>query len=169
MSLGMEVSLGPGDFVRWGPRSLSPKRGRSPSPIFGPFLLWPNGWMHQDTTWYGCRPQPRGLLDRDPVPSPKRERSPQILGPCLLWQNGRMDQDGTWHGGGPWSRPRCIRRVPSFRERGIAALPLFGACLLWLRSPISATAELLFILVQCPFLKHVHTVSTYFAVALCIM
>jgi len=19
-------------------------------------LLWPNGWMHQDATWYGCRP-----------------------------------------------------------------------------------------------------------------
>jgi len=23
--------------------------------------LWPNGWMHQDATWYGGRPQPRGL------------------------------------------------------------------------------------------------------------
>jgi len=22
-------------------------------------VLWPNGWMHQDTTWYGGRPQPR--------------------------------------------------------------------------------------------------------------
>ena len=29
------------------------------------------------------------------------------------------------------------------RERGTAPLPLFGACLLWPRSPISATAELL--------------------------
>ena len=34
----------------------SPKGGGAPSPIFGPFLLWPNGWMHQDVTWYGCRP-----------------------------------------------------------------------------------------------------------------
>jgi len=23
------------------------------TPIFGPFLLRPNGWMHQDATWYG--------------------------------------------------------------------------------------------------------------------
>ena len=32
--------------VRWGPSSPPPK-GHSPSPpIFGPYLLWPNGWMH---------------------------------------------------------------------------------------------------------------------------
>jgi len=23
-------------------------------------VLWPNGWMDQDTTWYGGRPRPRG-------------------------------------------------------------------------------------------------------------
>ena len=34
--------------------------------------------------------------------------------------------------------------VPALRERDIAAPPpLFGPCLLWPRSPISATAELL--------------------------
>jgi len=31
----------------------------------------------------------------------------------------------------------------ALRERGTAAPPLFGPCLLWPRSPISATAELL--------------------------
>ena len=35
----------------------SPKRGRSP--ILGPYLLWPNGCMEQDATWYGGKPQPR--------------------------------------------------------------------------------------------------------------
>jgi len=34
--------------------------------------------------------------------------------------------------------------VPAVRERGTAAAHLFGPCLLWSRSPISATAELLF-------------------------
>ena len=29
------------------------------SPIFGPCLLRPNGWMDQDATWYGGRPRPR--------------------------------------------------------------------------------------------------------------
>jgi len=84
MPLGMELGLGPGNCVKWGPHSpsqkrteppdfqpmfivakrldgsrrdlarlgdfvldgdpaLSPKGGRAPSPIFGPFLLWPNG------------------------------------------------------------------------------------------------------------------------------
>jgi len=43
MPLGMEVGLDPGDFVVDGDPA-------HPPPIFGPCLLWPNGWMHQDTT-----------------------------------------------------------------------------------------------------------------------
>jgi len=50
MPLGMEVGLGPGDFVLDGDPSLpSPKSGWSSlQKIFGPCLLWPNGWMDQD-------------------------------------------------------------------------------------------------------------------------
>ena len=59
MPLGMEVGLGPGDFVFDGDPAPSPKRGRSPSTIFGPCLLWPNGCMDQDATWYRGRPWPR--------------------------------------------------------------------------------------------------------------
>ena len=36
--------------VRWGPSFHSPK-GAQP-PIFGPYLLLPNGCMDQDVTWY---------------------------------------------------------------------------------------------------------------------
>jgi len=62
--LGMEVGLGPSDFVLDGsPLHPFPKGGGAPSPIFGPFLLWPNGWMHQGATWYGCRPQPRRVCE----------------------------------------------------------------------------------------------------------
>ena len=50
--LGMEVGLSPGDFVLDGDPVLFPEKGRSPLPIFGPFLLWPTGWMHQVATWY---------------------------------------------------------------------------------------------------------------------
>jgi len=32
-------------------------QGQSP-PIFGPSLLWPNGYMDQDATWYGGRSWP---------------------------------------------------------------------------------------------------------------
>jgi len=62
MPLGMELGLSPGDFVLDGDPAPFPRKGAEPpSPTFGPFLLWPNGWMHQDATWYEGRPQPRGL------------------------------------------------------------------------------------------------------------
>ena len=56
----MEVSLCPSDFVLGGDPAPLPKRGQR-LPIFGIFLLWPNGWLHQDATCYGGRPQPRRL------------------------------------------------------------------------------------------------------------
>ena len=45
------------DLRTWGPSS--PKERSTASPTFGPWLLWPNGWMDQDTTWYGDRSRPR--------------------------------------------------------------------------------------------------------------
>ena len=54
MALGMEVGLGTGRIVLDGDPATLPKKGAEYScPIFGPFLLWTNGWMHQDVTWYG--------------------------------------------------------------------------------------------------------------------
>jgi len=44
MPLGMEVGLGPGDFVLGGDPAPPPQKGAEPvSPIFHPSLLWPNG------------------------------------------------------------------------------------------------------------------------------
>jgi len=63
--LGTEVGLSQGVLVVLDrDPAPSPKRGQSPFPIFGPILLWPNGWMPQDATWYEARPQPRGLCVR---------------------------------------------------------------------------------------------------------
>jgi len=78
MSLGMEIGLGPGDFVLDGDPLPSPKRrALPPSPIFSPCLLLPNGWMDEARTWHGGRPQPRRLCVRcGSSPSPKRGRSP---------------------------------------------------------------------------------------------
>ena len=36
-------------------RPSSPQKGAQSPAIFGPCLLWPNGWMDQDATWYGGR------------------------------------------------------------------------------------------------------------------
>jgi len=60
MPLGTEVHLGPDNIVLDGdPASLPLKGAQQPPPLFGPCLLWPNGWMDQDATWYGGRPPPR--------------------------------------------------------------------------------------------------------------
>ena len=48
MPLDMEVGLGPGDFVLDGDLGPSPQKGGGAPQIFGPCLLWPNGWMDQD-------------------------------------------------------------------------------------------------------------------------
>jgi len=76
MPFGTYVGLSPGDFVLYGDPVPSPKRGRSPQ-IFSPCLLWPNGWMHQDASWHGGRPQPGDfLLDGDPALLPQKGAEP---------------------------------------------------------------------------------------------
>jgi len=94
--------------VRWGPSCPSPK-GAQP-PIFGPCLLWPNGWMDQDVTWQGGRPRPRQHCVRwgPSCPSPKgAEQPPPLFGSGLLWPNGSMDQDAT-------CKSTCYGRGPNY-------------------------------------------------------
>ena len=85
MKLGTEV----GHILLDGDPAPLPKRGTAPN--FGPCLLWPNGRMDQDATWYGCRSQPRphcvlwGAAPRKRAQQPR----PPLFGPCLLWPNGR--------------------------------------------------------------------------------
>jgi len=80
MAFGMEVGLGSGHIVLDGdPAHFLQKACSGPS-IIDPFLLWPNGWMHQDATWYGGRFQPRRFCVRwgpSPLPKPKSILWPQ--------------------------------------------------------------------------------------------
>ena len=111
--LGMVVCLSPGDFVLDGdPAPLSPKGGGASSPIFGPCLLRPIGWMDQHATWHEGRSQSRRFCVRwGPSPLPQRGWSPSpIFGPFLLWPNGWMHQDATsWYGGRPQTRGLWVR------------------------------------------------------------
>jgi len=51
MPLGAEVGLVPDDIVLDGQLLPFPKKGaQQPPSLFGPCLLWPNGWMDQDAT-----------------------------------------------------------------------------------------------------------------------
>jgi len=81
MPHGMDIGLSPGDFVLDGDPVLPTKqRGRSPLPIFGSFLLCSNGWMHQNATRYGGRPQPRRVCVRwGPSSPPRKGRSPSPI------------------------------------------------------------------------------------------
>jgi len=58
MPLGTEVDLGPNHIVLDGDPAPPKQRWGFP-PIFGPYLLRPNGWMDQDDSWYRGRLQPR--------------------------------------------------------------------------------------------------------------
>jgi len=49
MKLGKQVGLGPDHIVLDGDPAYLPRRGTAP--IFGPYLLWLNGWTDQDVTW----------------------------------------------------------------------------------------------------------------------
>ena len=89
MSLGMKVGLSLGDFVLDEDPAPLPKKEAEP-PIFGPCLLWPNGWMDQDGTWRKNRPQPKQSL------------SP---GDCVRWGLSPPSQKG---GGAPNFRPMSI-------------------------------------------------------------
>jgi len=48
---GREVDLCPGDIVL--DRDADTPKGAQPTPppIFGSYLLWPNGWTDQGATW----------------------------------------------------------------------------------------------------------------------
>jgi len=90
VKLGTQVGLGPGNIVLDGnPGPPSPK-GAQP-PIFGPYLLWPNGSMDQDATWYGSRPRRRPYCARwrPSSVSPKRGHSPQFLAHVCCGQTAR--------------------------------------------------------------------------------
>jgi len=132
MAFVMEVGLGAGHIVLDGDPAPLPKKGAESS-IFGLFLLWPNGWMHQDATWYGGRPQPRRLCVRcGPSPLPIKGRSPHFLTMSIVAKR--------LHG----SRCHLVWRKASAQttlcsmgtqlppeKRAHPPHPIFGPCLVW--------------------------------------
>ena len=64
----IKMPLGQGDIVLDGDPA-PPERGTA-APLFGPCLLWPNGWVDQYVTWYGGRPRSRPYCVRRGPTSP---------------------------------------------------------------------------------------------------
>jgi len=129
MPLGMEVGLSPGDFVLDGDPAPFPKGERSP-PIFGPCIL-------------GGRPRPRQRCVRWGRSSPLKGAHLQFsvhvyCGQMTGWMKAPLCTEvdlGPGH--------ILLDGDPAPRRKGHSSPSLFGPCLLWPRSPISATAELL--------------------------
>ena len=89
--LGMELGLDPDHIVLDRDPAPPPKKGHS-RPLFGRRLLWSNGWMDQDATWYEGRPRPRRHCVRWGSSYPQKGVQPPIFRPCLLWPNDRPSQ-----------------------------------------------------------------------------
>jgi len=146
MSLGMEVGLSPGDFVLDGDPASPPLKGQSPQ-------FSSNVRCGQRTWWtkmalgmeVGLGPGDL-VFDGDPA-APGTKDTPtttQFLahvygGQTAGWMKTAF---GTEVDLGPGHI--VLDGVPALRDTGTAAPRLFGPSLLWPRSPISATAELLF-------------------------
>jgi len=137
MAPGMEVGLIPGDFVLDGTQPPLQKGGGAPQ--FSAYvycLLMHASRCHLLWRWASAQATLCSMGTQ--LPSEKRVHPPHpIFGPCLLWPNGWMDEDATWYGSRPRPRRHCVRRGPSS--------PRKGHNILWPRSPISATAELLYV------------------------
>ena len=89
-------------------------------PVCDVGVLWPNGWMDQDATWYSDRPQPRRhcvRLGPSPPPCKKGAQQPPLFGPSAFV-------------------PKCVCHL-CIKELLTYLLSVAK------RSPISATAELL--------------------------
>ena len=128
MKLGIEVGLSPSHILLDG--DPPPKRGTA-SPIFCPCLLWSNGSMHQDATWYGGRPRPRRHCVRwglSSLPKKGAEPPPQFSVHFYCGQTARcikmplgMDVDLS-----PGDFVLDGNPVLPPQQRGRSPLPIFG-------------------------------------------
>jgi len=143
MPLGMEVGLGPGDFVFHGDLATPRKKGTPTNhPIFGLCLLWPSGSMDQDATWYGGKPRPRRRCVRWGRSSTLIGAQPPVYVYCEQtagWMKTPLGTDVDLSPG-----HIVLDGNPALPPKGHSSPPLFGPCLLWPQSPILVTAELLF-------------------------
>ena len=85
--------IGPGHIVL--DRNAVPllkEGGGAPSPIFGPFLWWPIGWMPQDATWYGGGID--FVLNVDPAPPQKWDGAPNFRPMSIV---AKLLHTSRWH------------------------------------------------------------------------
>ena len=132
MPLGMEVDLGPGDFVFDGDRALLRKKGTAPTQFLTHVYCGQTaGWIKMPLgAEVGLNLGPGDfVLDGVPAP-PKRDTAPSSFRSMSIVAKRLMDQGAIWYGGRARSRPHCVRWRLALRK-GAQQPPLFGQCLLW--------------------------------------
>jgi len=107
--------------------------------MFGPYLLWPNGWMNQDTTWYGGRPRPWPHCIRwGPSSPPQRGTAPTqfsayiCCGQMAAWTKMPLGMElgqspGDFVLDGDPALPSPKRGLPNFRPISIVAKRLHAS------------------------------------------
>ena len=142
VALGMEMGLDPGHIVL---ASFRRQKGGRALPNFRPIFIVAKR-LDASCHWYGA-PQPRRLcdfvFDEDPA-TPRKKGTPtppnfwpMSCGQTAGWMKTPLGTEVDLDPG-----HIVLDGIPAVRQRGTAT-PLFDPCLLWPRSPISATAELL--------------------------
>jgi len=112
----------------WGSSSPLPKKDKA-SPIFDPFLLWPNGWKHQDAIWYEVRPRRMVYCARWANSSPPKGSQPINFRLMSIVANGGMDQNVTCYGGR--AQATLLDGAPAPPPLTGRSPPIFGPCQLW--------------------------------------
>ena len=95
MPLGTELDLDLRDIAFDVDPATPRKKGHTqPHPVFGPCLLWPNGWMDEDAAWYGSRPRPRPHCTRRGSQLPQKGYSspPPVFSAHVYCGHGRPSQ-----------------------------------------------------------------------------
>ena len=139
MAFGMKVGLGPVLIVLDGDTAPLPKKGAEPPQFSAQFLLRPNGRMDQDATWFRGRPWPRRhCVKGGPISAlPKKAAEPPFQFSALVYCGQTTG----------WIKTPLGTEVDlgpgHFVLDGFPAIGERGTCILWPRSPISATTELL--------------------------
>ena len=106
-------------------------------------ILWPNGWMDEDATWYGGRPRPRRhcvTWRPGSAPFQKGGQQPHHFRVTLWYMGTQLPQ-----------RKGAQQPPPTFLLMSVVAK----------RSPISATAELLLLIKGVSFFAYI---SYFFAI-----
>ena len=113
-------------------RCLSVSLSVHPScPVRNIGVLWPNGWMDQDETWHGSRPQPRPHYVRRGPSSPKRGTVPQFSAHVCCGQTAGWTKMPLGREVGLCTGLIVLYGNPAPPKKGAQQPPLFGPYLFW--------------------------------------